>query len=541
MIKDIKLDNSLFFESIFNASPDAQIVVDKVYNILKVNNAFCDKTNINPAQAEGNHLKKIIGQVLFQEIFRPKIDTCFHTWTSINFSTKLQISGQYLGLNLILTPIHSNLPPFDSVLITAKDLTNSTTLNGHGAFSQEQKKSTLKGFMSFNKEQFVTKKNDSIRLKETEANISSLIENNRTLVWSVDENYRLTFLNSNFINLANDHYGIRLKTGMRLVDYVDEETKSYWKDKYEKVFKGRQLKLNYVHNLPEGKLYTELYLNPIISEGKVIGVNAFAIDISELKQQEQILLNLNTSLRQEIEVRKKIEKDLKFKNNELDTFIYKASHDLRGPIASLVGLYSAAKIEIEDPKAQEYLEYIHKTAQRMDQVLKALINLSEIKDRQVDISVANVSSLLNDILNVLNSRENNKPAKFEISVSEELVFNTDEGLLIVMLKNLLENALKYARHNQPTIIKVNVCINKDKYLKVTVVDNGMGMHHQIQDKVFNMFYKGNHLSTGSGLGLYMVKSAVDKLGGKVTLKSKENEGTKFTILLPELKLTEKAS
>src|SRR5690606_18639488 len=92
--------------------------------------------------------------------------------------------------------------------------------------------------------------------------------------------------------------------------------------------------------LPDRRIILEFIMNPIISEGKVIGASVFSMDITERKQREIELVKLNKSYLQEIEIRKKIEEDLKFKNNELDTFIYKASHDLRGPIASLMGLYN---------------------------------------------------------------------------------------------------------------------------------------------------------------------------------------------------------
>lgn len=536
MIKDIQLESGLLFESIFNASPDAQFVIGKDYKIIKVNAKFSEKTNISQHQSEGNHLRKIIGQKLFDEIFKPKIDTCFHTWTNINFSTTLNINGHKLGLNLILIPIHNNLPPVESLLITAKEL------NGEKHFKNDLIRSDHKDENNGQQNSLTSLKPNAYtgdskdyesKLNEIEANIYSLIENNSTLIWSIDKNYRLTFLNSNFKKAAINNYGVSLEPGMNITTCIDKETRQYWLDKYDMVFQGKPLRLDYIHDLPDNKIYTELYLNPIISKNKVIGVSAFAIDISELKQQEQVLLDLNNSLRQEIEVRKKIEKDLKFKNNELDTFIYKASHDLRGPIASLVGLYSAAKIEIKDPKAQEYLEYIHKTAQRMDQVLKALINLSEIKDKQIDISRANIRSLVCDILNVINSKGKQENITFDISVPAQLEFYTDEGLLIVMLKNLIENAIKYSKVPGEVQIEIKAILQKDTSLKLIVKDNGIGMHPQIQDKVFNMFYKGNNLSTGSGLGLYMVKSAVDKLGGKVTLKSKVNEGTRFSIILPK--------
>lgn len=274
-------------------------------------------------------------------------------------------------------------------------------------------------------------------------------------------------------------------------------------------------------------------MNPIISEGKVIGASVFSMDITERKQREIELVKLNKSYLQEIEIRKKIEEDLKFKNNELDTFIYKASHDLRGPIASLMGLYNAAVIEIKDKKSLEYLGYIHRTAQRMDQVLKALINLSEIKDKPICLGLVSLPQVVKDTMDTVGIKNSFKNIAFDLKVPE-ISFYTDEGLLLVIIKNLLENAIRYSRKDISTNIEIKAEITKNKSLKLTVKDNGLGVEKEIQDKVFNMFYKGNNFSSGSGLGLYMVKSASDKLGGKVNLTSTVNKGTTVCVVLPEI-------
>src|SRR5690606_38345441 len=177
-------------------------------------------------------------------------------------------------------------------------------------------------------------------------------------------------------------------------------------------------------------------------------------------------------------------------------------HDLRGPIASLMGLYNAATIEIKDPKCLEYLEYINKTAQRMDQVLKALIGLSEIKDRPLNLGKVNLGSVVDSTLATLESKHSLEGIQLSIDVPEiDLV--TDSGLLTIIVKNLLENAIRYSRLSIKSTIKIKAKVLPDYSVQITIADNGSGMPEHIQDKVFNMFFKGNNLSPGSGLGLYM--------------------------------------
>ena len=198
-----------------------------------------------------------------------------------------------------------------------------------------------------------------------------------------------------------------------------------------------------------------------------------------------------------------------------------------------MGLYNAATIEIKDAKSLEYLEYINKTAQRMDQVLKALISLSEIKDRTLNLEFTNLKQIIKDAMDVLEGKNSLRDIDFKLNIPD-FSFYSDAGLLMVIIKNLLENAIRYSRLSIKSVIKVKAEMMANGEIRLTITDNGLGMHPQIQDKVFNMFYKGNNLSPGSGLGLYMVKSAAYKLGGKVTLKSAVNKGTTFQVYLPPL-------
>lgn len=109
---------------------------------------------------------------------------------------------------------------------------------------------------------------------------------------------------------------------------------------------------------------------------------------------------------------------------------------------------------------------------------------------------------------------------------------SDKGMITTILQNLVENAIKYSKRNIPAIVDIRVESHHGKFLTVRVEDNGIGIADDIQVKVFDMFFRGNEISRGSGLGLYILKNAVEKLKGKIILKSKENVGTTFIIELP---------
>lgn len=389
--------------------------------------------------------------------------------------------------------------------------------------------------VSFSTLDITERKSVESKLRKNEANLSSLIENDNTLIWAVDRNCRLILFNSHFRAFFEKTYNTILTDHDDILSHLSKETQNYFKVQFHKVFKGNSVREDFEIQLPTGKFVAEIIINPIISEGEIIGASVISMDIADRKFRETELEQLNSSYKQEIEIRKKIEEDLKFKNNELDTFIYKASHDLRGPIASLMGLYNAATIEIKDTKSLEYLEYINKTAQRMDQVLKALIGLSEIKDRALNLESVNLKAVVDEVLSVLEVKNSLNETEFQIQVPDVTIV-TDTGLLTVIIKNLLENAIRYSRLSIKSIIKLNASLLADQSVQLTISDNGLGMPAHIQDKVFNMFFKGNNLSPGSGLGLYMVKSAAYRLGGKVSLKSAVNKGTTLQVKLPTLSL-----
>lgn len=111
---------------------------------------------------------------------------------------------------------------------------------------------------------------------------------------------------------------------------------------------------------------------------------------------------------------------------------------------------------------------------------------------------------------------------------------SDKGMITTILQNLVENAIKYSKRNIVATVDIRVESHPNRPLTIKVEDNGIGIADDIQVRVFDMFFRGNEISRGSGLGLYILKNAVDKLKGKIILKSKENVGTTFIVELPYL-------
>ncbi len=238
----------------------------------------------------------------------------------------------------------------------------------------------------------------------------------------------------------------------------------------------------------------------------------------------------------DISQQKKIEQDLIFKNNELDTFVYRASHDLRGPIATLMGLYNLVQYEVKDELALNLFDMYNGQILRLNTIILTLIELTKIKEREFQPSVVNFKKTVRNVFNKLQGMTESKDMLFEYDIEPVEGYVSDEHLLFVILQNMVENSIKYKRQEVTSFVRVEVKKIKDSdRIIIKVSDNGIGIDSAIQNKIYNMFFRGNERSSGSGLGLYTLKNAVEKLGGKVTLYSVLYKGTTFKIELPPLR------
>ena len=237
----------------------------------------------------------------------------------------------------------------------------------------------------------------------------------------------------------------------------------------------------------------------------------------------------------DISQQKKIEQDLIFKNNELDTFVYRASHDLRGPIATLMGLYNLVQYEIEDEGALKLFDMYNSQVMRLNTITVTLIELTKIKEREFKYTKVDFRKIVRVVYGKLQGMTESQNMLFEQDIDKIEGFVSDEHLLLVILQNMVENSIKYKRQDTDPFVRVEVRQKADSgKVVIKVSDNGIGIDGAIQNKIYNMFFRGNERSSGSGLGLYILKNAVEKLGGRVTLYSVLYKGTTFKIELPGL-------
>ncbi len=228
--------------------------------------------------------------------------------------------------------------------------------------------------------------------------------------------------------------------------------------------------------------------------------------------------------------------ELQLKNNyELDRFVYSASHDLRAPLTSVLGLLYLLRDEVKDQEPQKLVDMMEESILKLDNTIRDIVAYSRNNRTEVQIEPLRISLIINDLLNGLKYLESgdvdlSKCVKYE----DDFIFLSDKARVSIILTNLISNSIRYRHPARIPEVVVKV-YREEASIIITVADNGIGINEQHLGKVFDMFYRTNDLSAGSGLGLYIVSETVKKLEGKIEVKSKVNEGTVFKIELPLIK------
>lgn len=230
---------------------------------------------------------------------------------------------------------------------------------------------------------------------------------------------------------------------------------------------------------------------------------------------------------------KEAKQNLKLINNELELYVYKASHDLRGPVATILGLIHVWKMKISDQQVTEkYLDMLEQTTKKLDETLSAMLKAMRVKDVDKFEDYIEFGSFIDHVLGNFVNYEGFNNITIIKEINYKGKFLSNKFILETIFQNLIENSIKYQRYDLPdSFLKIKVTeISKGNILFV-FEDNGQGIDPSLQSKVFDMYYKGTYDSRGSGLGLYLVKKAVEKLKTEIFLESKIGHGTKFTMML----------
>ena len=222
-------------------------------------------------------------------------------------------------------------------------------------------------------------------------------------------------------------------------------------------------------------------------------------------------------------------------NSELDSFVYSISHNLRSPLASVLGLVNVAKLEVEKQKEKislQYFDLIQASILKLDRTLKEILDYSINARTQVDNSEISLKEVIEGSLDQLKYLKGYSEIVKRVELTNDIPCYSNKQRVSFIVSNLVSNAIKYRDETKAeSLIQITASVTPSA-TSIHVYDNGIGIHPDHLPKVFDMFYRATSTGDGAGLGLYIVKEMVKKLRGTINITSKVNEETKVSLTIP---------
>ena len=316
--------------------------------------------------------------------------------------------------------------------------------------------------------------------------------------------------------------------GKRLEEIIGSESYKRVKPTVDRALSGETLYLEtQLDYIGVGKKHVSVHYIPHKINNSVVGYFALITDISDHKNAEERLKRTEADLRKRNEELERI-------NNDLDNFIYTASHDLKSPVVNLQGLTSIIRKKLDKETTgfdgSELLGMVDKSVQKLKNTISELTEIAKVqKDLEQQAEKVSFQDIADDVKEDINGM-----------IEESGVLLEEEWLIPVItyprnnlrsiLYNLLSNAVKYRCPDRQPKISTKT-YQENGYVILQVEDNGLGISKQQQPKMFSMFKRFHSHVEGTGVGLYIIKRIVENRGGKIEVESEQNSGSVFKVYL----------
>ncbi|MDP5061606.1 MAG: PAS domain-containing sensor histidine kinase, partial [Maribacter sp.] len=355
-------------------------------------------------------------------------------------------------------------------------------------------------------------------LKESQQKFAKAFETNLMGMLILDEKRRVIEANEVVYSILNTSKKNLLgKTVIESGDIIiDENERGRLWDKLNT--DGEILNEEHKIKLKDGPEKTLLIsMAPLLLTGE----KSFLVNIIDDSKRKEAEGNLETQFH-----------ELQKTNSELDSFVYSASHELRAPLSSVLGLINLIQLEDIDPKLFQHLNMMERSIERLDDFIKDIIEYSRNKHLKVELETINFTTLIEHCLESFWYLENTDKINIEVHISDSNSFVSDSKRISVLLNNFISNAIKYHDLDKESpSIWINVKTN-NKEATIVIKDNGVGMAEDQLERIFEMFYRVSSKVMGSGIGLFIVKEVITKLKGTIEATSNIGEGSTFTIRIP---------
>ncbi|MEQ1904556.1 MAG: PAS domain S-box protein [Pirellulaceae bacterium] len=372
------------------------------------------------------------------------------------------------------------------------------------------------------------------RLAEGRASsFGKILEGSRNEIYILDDQ-TLRFLQVNRGARQNTGYTAEELSRMTPMDLKPEFTVQIFEELILPLRSGETQLLRFTasHRRKNGTSYpVEVHLQPVTFEGRPAFV-AIVLDITDRQRAEQEIKQLNLELEQRVAERTK---ELQLANDDLDAYAHSVAHDLRAPLRAIFGFAKALREDYADgldEHGREYTDFIESAAQQMDELVSDVLEYSKIGRTKASLGAVDLDTIVARSLQPLDAVIRQRQAVVHVAGPLGTVVG-NEGILVQAVTNLVSNATKFVEQGVGPRVQIR-SEARNGSVRLWVEDNGVGIAPENHDRIFRVFERLHGVETfpGTGIGLAIVRRAIETMGGLCGVESEIGLGSRFWIELP---------
>ncbi len=223
--------------------------------------------------------------------------------------------------------------------------------------------------------------------------------------------------------------------------------------------------------------------------------------------------------------------ELKEESERLETFVYKASHDIKGPLKSIMGLTIIGQKDAPDENTKVYFDHILSRTKKLDDLLMDMLMVVRVKRTSIEKESIDFNEMIAAVLSSFENFPGYDRIKIHTEIKKSAEFFSDKNLLYSIFQNLMENAIKYLDVKKDTsFLEIKIDVSKTG-AEFWFIDNGLGIRKEFLNKIFDIFFKSSENANSTGLGLFIVKTSIEKLNGTIHVESEVGKGSTFHVHL----------
>ncbi|MDB5273128.1 MAG: arcB [Chitinophagaceae bacterium] len=488
-----RLKNALkenIYETLFHASPDIIIQVDPSYKIIVIH--IPEYTRKRLDELQGVDLFSIVPAVLHEKMHKA-LEKVFTKGETTSYETEAQALGKHRHYLNFLQPLKDEQGKTYSAYFISREIT----------------------------EQKLAEKSRS----DSDKKLMALFGSSQHLHILLDKNQKLLWFNQKATETGVLLFNKELTVGNYMFDYLTGKYKESFDVYFARALAGETFVFPRHYVIGDNQhFYLEMMLQCIYEDEaktNLIGISLAGVEITDRRANEAKL--------------EKINKELIQHNQQLNQYSFVISHNLRGPIVTLLGLVNLFEQKSTDEAFKnEIIQHIKKSTLHLDNIILDLnMILSQSDGRETMRGNVDLLVELQMVKDLLKSQIEFAQAHIVYDFQERSTLYSVRSYVQSIFMNLISNSLKYKKPNQPAEIFIKSHVLSHNMMRIDFEDNGIGFNLEKHEESLFGFYKRFHTHVeGKGLGLHLIKTQVDLLGGRIEVKSKVNEGTTFSVYLP---------